>query len=820
MKGPRQVPAHTNERMPSAPMAPFGNSAWWWARGLAPQPDQYVDFACDFDLPPGNADVEDLPCIVREAWIALTAGTWYTLWLNGTWLLHGPLREVAPWQYFDRMDLREYVRTGRNRLRIRAYHAGISNQSHAACAAGLLVDGRLRAEGLDFDLSRSAHWRAAPSAAFLPGAPRLHPCQFFGEHIDLTPDPETWLHADASELGEPPLVVASHPDPARPHLLPRDLPFFSGETFHAHPLGEVDSWQVWGFEGIVFGFLSLHLESPQAGLCEVVHGESLTASGLPDHQFGGGDFREILHLPTAPRRWESFEKRALRYFALPAHVRVISAHVREYQQPLQEVWRETDEARNLSPSDHALVAAAARSIRINADDILTDCPRRERAQYNDPADYIEAFPRLFGTADPIRRWFRQYLRGSDAHGVPRMCYPSPESADTIPDFALSLPDTVARLYALTGDAALLRDGFAAAYAATHAHFRYADAAGLLANVPGWTFLCNSFELARHPRSAALNALWSFAWCRLAELAALLSDERAPAFNRRARQIRSAWRACFLRDGHILDADSSPFLSKQLWWGYHLDCANGHFPEDFEKAGGFRLRFQWTRPPRRFFLASPAPLRLSANGHTLLRHTPENPWQQNPAFHPVEVVLNSAFTGPWELEIGPTSVDREVMLHAPFGEPLPGSTFVSAGDAPFTPAELRPWMPARHNQITTGYAAATGMLEPDEAARLLEACLPADYPVAWRRKSTPLFCEPTTDLSRLAQRVVPCNTPHSLAWFCRGVATYRSQAAAADLCRRFFTPMLASGDGTLWEEFAPRSSRAHAWGAFLALYLLA
>ena len=62
------------------------------------------------------------------------------------------------------------------------------------------------------------------------------------------------------------------------------------------------------------------------------------------------------------------------------------------------------------------------------------------------------------------------------------------------------------------------------------------------------------------------------------------------------------------------------------------------------------------------------------------------------------------------------------------------------------------MPARHNQITTGYAAATGMLETEEAARLLDACLPADYPVAWRRKSTPLFCEPTTDLSRLARRV--------------------------------------------------------------------
>ncbi|MCC5841613.1 MAG: hypothetical protein JJT96_15975 [Opitutales bacterium] len=795
----------------------FANSAWWWAQDLEPRPDQYVDFGCDFTLPE-TAIADDFAAAVEEAWIALTCGTWFTLWLNGRWLHHGPLREVAPWQYFDRLDLRAHLRPGRNRLRVRAYHAGISNQSHAACMAGLLFDGRVCAKGLDLSLAHAGHWRAAPSAGFLAGAPRLHPCQFFGEHLDLATDPETWLRGDLPAHWKTPAVVAAHPLPERPQLLPRDLPPFAGETFRAHPVGEVDSWQVWAFEGIVFGFLSLDLESPRSLTCEVLHGESLTRAGLPDHRFSGGDFREILEMPAGRRRWESFDKRALRYLALPSGVRVRSASLREYHYPLRETWRTDPKAKDLPARDHALLAAAARSIRLNCDDLLTDCPRRERAQYHDPAIYLEAFPRLFGTVEPLRRWFRQYLRGADADGVPRMCYPSPAAAGRIPDFALALPDTVARLHALTGDRILLREGFAAAHAATRAFEEHADSSGLLTDVPGWIFLCNSFELARHPRSAALNALWSFAWKRLAELAALLGDSRAPAFAQRAREIRAAWRACFLRDGRILDADSSPAHEARLWWGYHHDFASGHFPEDTGRAEPFTLRFEWTRPPRRLLLAAPGPVRLTSGDQTLFDHTPEDPWRRNPVFHPVEIDLPPETAGPWALEVAPNSIDREFMLAAAEGEPLGGSVRVCTADHPSAPAELRPWMAPRHNQITTGYAAATGMLDPEEATRLLDLCLPADYPVAWMRKSTPVFCQPTTDRARLARRVVPCNTPHALAWFCRALAAHQRQAEAADLCRRFFEPMIASGDGTLWEEFAPRSSRAHAWGAMLAIHL--
>ena len=81
-----------------------------------------------------------------------------------------------------------------------------------------------------------------------------------------------------------------------------------------------------------------------------------------------------------------------------------------------------------------------------------------------------------------------------------------------------------------------------------------------------------------------------------------------------------------------------------------------------------------------------------------------------------------------------------------------------------------------------------------------------------KRTTPLICTPTTDIELISDRAVLCNTPISLYYFCQALRSHGMKDEAWDLCRRIFGAMIDVGATTLWEEFAPRSSLCHAWGA--------
>ncbi len=758
--------------------------------------------------------------------MAVTCGSWYSLWGNGVLLSHGPPREVPPWQYYDSVDLTTALQAGMNRIRIRAYHLGVDTQSHAACMAGLMVAGEIAGAGWRIDPGCRNHWLAARSPAFLRGAPRLLGCLGFGEHASLEESTDDWLAHPADPSWGRPAVVAHHPLPGRENLIASDLPVFTGKILEAVPLRESGDWQVWDFGGEVFGFLEMEIEADRSASCTILHGESLTRSGLPDHGFCGGDFREILKLPVGLRCWKSFEKRALRYLALPSGFHVHRLGIRESHWPLTETWLDLPGVSGLPALDRSIVAAAARTVELCCDDLLNDCPRRERGQYADPADYMEAMPLLFGTLAPIRRWLRQYLRGAGPDGVLRMCYPSPPDKPVIPDFSIGFASNLLRYLRLSGDIHTVRECYPSALASLSAFERHSDANGLLADVPGWVFLCNSFELAKHPRSAALNALWSTGWRALGELARTLGESGADQFLSRADALRAAWRNTFWRGGRILDCDISPDHERLTWWNHHFEADRGYFADDSSGGGSFVISFAIQGPAGELAIAAPGRVRVWCDGNVLFDATNSQPWTHP---HPFNPWVCSLPTGAAHLliEVGHNPIDWEVYVAFDHGCPGPamtGETEKCWLDSPSAleamavrPAEFRTWSPPRHNQITAGYCA--GMLEPDEAGRVLRECLRQDYHVPWLKRTTPIICTATGDRDLIANRAVLCNTPHSLSFFCRALATHGMRSEAKDLCRKLFGAMVAAGASTLWEEFAPRSSLCHAWGAFCAEYLL-
>ena len=778
----------------STPTIDWRAAAWWWPADSTPQPLDFADFACDLDL-----SVE-----IPPAWLALSCGSWYTLWIDGVWVAHGPPREAAPWQYYDVVELGPWLHRGRNRLRLRVWHLGVKTQYHAPGAPGLMLQGMLG----DVRLDQPSRWRAARSPGFLPGFPLMHGCVGYGEHVDLTADAQAWLTADADPEWASPQVLTTQPLPDREHLLANDLPPFTGATWEATLLHLRDGQQVWDFGREVFGFVTAELEADAPLTCDLLQGESLTRDGVPDHAFSRGDFRDCLELPAARRCWHSFEKRALRYLALPQGVTVHRLAVREHHQPLIEVWRTRTD---LSARDRAIIAAAARTVTLCCDDLLNDCPRRERAQYHDPAVYQAAFPLLFGTAEPLRRWLRQMLRGAGADGVLPMCYPSPPGMTVIPDFSIAFAQNLHTYLDLTGDLETARACFAGAVASVEHFTRHADASGLLVDVPGWVFLCNSFEVAKHPRSAGLNALWAGSFSHLADLAERLGSPGAAEYRARHAQLRQAWRATFWRTDRIRDSDRPEPTAERQWWTWHAEAERGHFVLQPEPP--ITVVVPWHGPARRLAVMAAGRICIRLAGRVLLDAAPENPWATPHLFEPWEIDLPAGFTGgDLEIELAANTVDCEFHLAADGG--APGPMLVEGRET-----ACRPWAPPRWSQITAGYAIDAGMLEPAEARALAQRCLRAEYHVPWRKRTTPLICTPTTERALIAERAVLCNTPHSLSFFCRALKRVGLAAEAQDLCRRLFGAMLDAGATTLWEEFAPRSSLCHAWSAMCVEHLL-
>ncbi len=797
----------------------FSKANWWWVQGLEPEPNQYVDFSCDVEL--SN--------ISQSAVLFLTCGSSFTLWVNGKWLAHGPAREIAPWQYYETVDLREYLRTGTNYIRIRAYHLGVPTQSQEPCLAGILVAGQIHTSDATFDLGNLKHWRARPSSSYRAHRRRLNECTGFTEQVDLSADFSAWLHEPAQ--GQQPAQVATHPLAGRENLMPSAVRLCEGETFFAKPSGERQGWQIWDFGGEVFGFLSIDIETSEPMIAELLHGEKLGTNGLPDYRFGGGDFREMMELPAQRRNWETFEKRALRYAALPASVTVHSLSVREYHRDLKAVWRNSPQFEKIGERDRQILAAAERTILICTDDLLNDCPRRERAQYNDPALYSNAFPKLFGTWEPYKQWMRQYSRGAGTDGVLRACYPSPSTNKfVIPDFSLAWGLNVRRYFEATGDLDSVRECYSTIRAGMEAYEQYADDSGLLRDVRGWVFLCNSFEVAKTPRSAGLNAIWAGAWEHLSVLAKLIGKDDSEEFHRKHIALRKAWRDCFYKGGSIWDADSTPEHRKTVFWNYHYEADRGFFTDEEAGKQSFFLRFFWSESTDHLQLASAGNLRLWCDGELLFDEAPKNPWGAPPVFNSRRIDLASDIRGKeLVIEAAYNPIDWEVYIAGSAGKPVQ----VSVGNCsvtgkmemkdflalPIRETSFRPWTAPFFNQITSGYAIESGMLDTDESIAVLKDCLREHYYVPWLKRTTPLMCTPTTDFSLIKDRAVLCNTPHSLAFFCRALARHGLQEQARDLCRNLFGRMLDEGSTTLWEEFAPRSSLCHAWGAMCVDFLL-
>lgn len=167
----------------------FARSAWIWPES------PHWDIVNGYALFRKAFSLAKVPA---RAPLFITADQAYRLYVNGAYVARGPARGFqASWPY-DEIDVRPWLRRGKNLIAVRAYNPGLSNfQYMSQSFAGLLV----AAKWAGVEIVSDASWRAIRQPGVrrdtVPSSLQLFP----QEHIDLRVQPEKWMAADFDDAG-------------------------------------------------------------------------------------------------------------------------------------------------------------------------------------------------------------------------------------------------------------------------------------------------------------------------------------------------------------------------------------------------------------------------------------------------------------------------------------------------------------------------------------------------------------------------------------------------------------------------------------------
>lgn len=140
----------------------------------------------------------DLPKIPSKAPLFITADQSYQLYVNGKYVCGGPARGFQHHWPFDEVDVRPYLRIGKNVLAVRAYNPGSSNFQYLTQAnAGLLVAARWGKTKIVSDKSWLSRRQTGTNRDTVPTSLQL----FYQEHIDLRVEDPTWMDPSFDDSG-------------------------------------------------------------------------------------------------------------------------------------------------------------------------------------------------------------------------------------------------------------------------------------------------------------------------------------------------------------------------------------------------------------------------------------------------------------------------------------------------------------------------------------------------------------------------------------------------------------------------------------------
>ena len=192
---------------------PFWRGRWIWTETDVPKRNAFVGFRRRFEFEGGPAAFH------------ITADSRYWLYVNGTWLGHGPVRAWPGHWRFDTYDLEPHLQRGGNVLAVLVQHFGEGTFQYIPGPPGLLA--QLELAGAT--IVTSGQWRADPEPAYAAAAPRISVQEGFEEQFDAR-QASDWTGIDYNDRDwRPAACLRPARDEWHGDLAPRGIPFLTHE---------------------------------------------------------------------------------------------------------------------------------------------------------------------------------------------------------------------------------------------------------------------------------------------------------------------------------------------------------------------------------------------------------------------------------------------------------------------------------------------------------------------------------------------------------------------------------------------------------------
>jgi len=260
--------------------APAWQARWIWCQGEYSPRNFYVYARKSFIL----------AAAPRAATARCTADSRYKLYVNGRFVGRGPARCDPRRQYYERYDLRPYLRGGRNVIAALVHHFGTGTGQYVRGRGAFLFEADIQSSRRDQVLATDGSWRVMPAAAWDRASPRLGVQLGFQELFDARREPRGWNDiAFDDSAWQSARVIGGVGMMPWPHLVPRDIPMLReqeifpravldvGRVATAGPLFHFDLAATFrpNQDAVAYLYTQIHAPAPRAVEVRVAHDDGL-----------------------------------------------------------------------------------------------------------------------------------------------------------------------------------------------------------------------------------------------------------------------------------------------------------------------------------------------------------------------------------------------------------------------------------------------------------------------------------------------------------------------------------------------------------------
>jgi len=470
--------------------------AFW--TNQTPAPDTYAAFRAVFDLPStGRVEIQTL------------GSSWYRVWLDGEWLLEGPMRFALTRPEYD--THRAGLTAGRHLLAFHVHHVGADTRMMRDTPPFIWC--RVLCDGVEVPL----RWTSAPLPGYRSCLRRINPQLGWMEHCASGENPRDWWMPafDDSAWASPVEIDSALPEPTAidlDHVLRLQIPMKEiarGElvTTFGYPEDEPPLifylrnrqpdeppaegiWRRYDLGRIRLGSPEFRIKAPAGTVVEIAYSEQLFegrvfpwinlslghSSNMDRYILRGGEETIIPLTPKGGRFVEIHIVNSL-------EAEILSEHYfeRTYRQPTEAAFSCDD------PLLEKIWHVGVETYRACTEDTQTDNPTRERGQWiNDISSVHLAL--AASTYSDLRLSRRALTQAADCPRedglIAAMC---PGGPQYLPTVALQWLVGAYDYYEVTADRSLLEQIYPAAVHNLSLFEAKLEADGMH-GVDGWNFI--------------------------------------------------------------------------------------------------------------------------------------------------------------------------------------------------------------------------------------------------------------------------------------------------------------------------------------------